>query len=431
MKARGAKKLRAWLIGGYAMLMALIVLIWGFFTLGPITDLTEQQQYNSLEAIARAADVALMAEDVNPSAMLEEIANKDNVRMTLISVDGTVLADSSDEPLTMTNHARRPEIVKALQGEVGYDQRVSETDGITYMYVAIPSSYKKANCILRISEQMSQVNAVIGELRLTAMLTLAITLVVVGLIAGFVFTRTVAPMNQLERVRTDFVANASHEFKTPVAGIRLMAESIEQACEDGNYEIVTEFSKRLQRESIRLQRLVGDLMDLSRIEGDTAGHGMTDTCDFAAVVATTYESRLQRARDKGLDFVLDDRSEGDNSCRVVLSGTNAYLLVDNLVDNALTYTEEGSVSVSVGNDGDEVVLVVADTGIGIPLAEQGRVFERFYRVDTARSRESGGTGLGLALVRHAVERAGGTITLESELDKGTTFTVRLPRVKVS
>ena len=105
---------------------------------------------------------------------------------------------------------------------------------------------------------------------------------------------------------------------------------------------------------------------------------------------------------------------------------NATLLVDNLLDNALTYTEKGSVRVRLASDGTAATLEVADTGIGIPPADQDRVFERFYRVDTARSREAGGTGLGLSLVRNAVRRGGGTIELESTVGKGSTFRVTLP-----
>ncbi len=125
--------------------------------------------------------------------------------------------------------------------------------------------------------------------------------------------------------------------------------------------------------------------------------------------------------------LFDETTEG-KPLRVRLSGSDATLLVDNLLENAINYTESGSVHVRVAAEDGHAVLSVEDTGIGIPYADQGRIFERFYRVDTAHSREMGGTGLGLSLVRHAVEDAGGAIQLESAPGAGSTFTVKLPSV---
>ena len=235
-----------------------------------------------------------------------------------------------------------------------------------------------------------------------------------------------APMHELERVRTDFVANASHELKTPVAGIRLLSDSIEQASARGDLEAVSSFSQQLGQESARLQRLVTDLMDLSRLEDyDRASMG-GETCDLAGVVATSARSQAAKAQQKGIAFHWQEASRVEGA-RVRMSAADAALVVDNLLSNALAYTERGEVRVSLQVSSAHAELKVSDTGIGIPLRDQERVFERFYRVDTARSRELGGTGLGLSLVRHAVHRAGGSIQLESEPDVGSTFSVTLPR----
>jgi len=235
-----------------------------------------------------------------------------------------------------------------------------------------------------------------------------------------------APMHELERVRTDFVANASHELKTPVAGIRLLSDSIEQASARGDLEAVSSFSQQLGQESARLQRLVTDLMDLSRLEDYDRTSMGGETCDLAGVVATSASALAAKAQQKGIAFHWQEASRVEGA-RVHMSAADAALVVDNLLSNALAYTERGEVRVSLQVSSAHAELKVSDTGIGIPLRDQERVFERFYRVDTARSRELGGTGLGLSLVRHAVHRAGGSIQLESEPDVGSTFSVTLPR----
>lgn len=250
---------------------------------------------------------------------------------------------------------------------------------------------------------------------------------IVGLIIACVaFGRSIKPVVKLERVRSDFIANASHELKTPVAGIALLSENIEQAAKDGNTEAILLFSKRLRKESYRMQHIVTDMLDLSRLEDEQARGRTSETCDFASVVAVSYDAHLTKADNKGIDLTLHDELSTKKSCRIKSSGSDALLLVDNLLDNAINYTEEGSVDVSITVENNNAVLCIKDTGIGIPVSDQERIFERFYRVDTARSREMGGTGLGLSLVRHAVEEADGTIMLESMPGKGSTFKVLLP-----
>lgn len=237
--------------------------------------------------------------------------------------------------------------------------------------------------------------------------------------------RAATPVDQLERMRTDFVANASHELKTPVTGIHLLAESIAQASAVQDNEAVADFSQQLSHESTRLQRLVNDLMDLSRLEDSARAAYGDEACDIAGVVANAIQSRTAKATEKGVTLRFVDEVP-DRVCRVRVSAADTALIVENLVANAVAYTEKGEVVARLSTEGGQAVLEVCDTGIGIPPQDQERVFERFYRVDTARSREAGGTGLGLSLVRHAVSRAGGSISLKSELGVGSTFTVRLP-----
>jgi len=235
-------------------------------------------------------------------------------------------------------------------------------------------------------------------------------------------------VTHLERVRTDFVANASHELKTPVAGIRLLSDAIASAADDGDMERVRVFAGRLDSESARLQHLVTDLLDLSRLES-RGDRGIVVRTDLHSAVSTSVEAHRTEAERRGIHLELEDHTLEEDNCYALMDASDASLIIDNLLDNAIRYTERGSVTVRFMLDEGYLQLQVADTGIGIPAADRSRIFERFYRVDTARSRELGGTGLGLSLVRHAVKRGGGTIAVESELGEGTTFTVRVPQAR--
>ena len=420
---------RGRLIAGYATVTLILATVWLFSLFGPVSQAIEDRQLEGLVSVANAAEVALSSSELPVSEVLGKIASSDRLRLTLISATGEVVADSRSDgskPTGLPSHAERPEVAAALQGSMGFDRRVSTTDGVEYLYVAIPSSARSEGAVLRVSMPVAQAHAAITQFRWTTLALFALSVILAGSMALFMSQKAAVPVKTLERVRTDFVANASHELKTPVAGIRLLSESICQASEEGDNATVAEFASRLSHESERLQSLVTDLMDLSRLEDEMRPSLSGETCDLASVVSTSYETHLRRATDAGLTFSYDNLLTAGQSCRVNLSIANATLLVDNLIDNAIAYTEQGSVTVRLSVEDDLAVFEVADTGIGIPPAEQDRIFERFYRVDTARSRETGGTGLGLSLVRHAVRRGHGSIELTSAVGEGSTFRVLLP-----
>jgi signal transduction histidine kinase len=237
--------------------------------------------------------------------------------------------------------------------------------------------------------------------------------------ATLVVLRDVTEQRQLEAVRRDFVANASHELKTPAATIQAVAETLGQAAAD-DPEAVPRFASQLEREAVRLSRIVADLLDLSRLE---SGSALDELVSLGAAAREEWQRLEETAEQAGV--TLEIRTEGERPVRG--SQRDLALLVRNLIDNAIRYSHEGGrVVVGVDSDGDEVTLRVSDTGIGIPSRDISRIFERFYRVDRARSRETGGTGLGLAIVKHVVENHGGSLDVESELGRGTTFRVRLP-----
>jgi signal transduction histidine kinase len=231
----------------------------------------------------------------------------------------------------------------------------------------------------------------------------------------------VTQTRRLEQTRRDFVANASHELKTPAASIQAAAETIRTAASE-DPSVVPRFAAQLEREAARLARIVSDLLDLSRLE---TGSELDESVALDAVVRDESERFEDPAAEAGVALEV----AAERVPRVRGSGRDLALLVRNLVDNAIRYTRPGGrVEVGLGSRNGEVVLTVLDTGLGIPTRDVPRIFERFYRVDRARSRETGGTGLGLSIVKHVVENHGGTIGVSSELGQGTRFEVRLPAV---
>ena len=225
---------------------------------------------------------------------------------------------------------------------------------------------------------------------------------------------------QIEDLRRDFVVNASHELKTPVTAIQTLGDAIAVTLPTDPVRAAS-LLKRLNDESERLARLVGELLDLRRLE--VAGPLERVPVNLSEVVRLVVADLFSRAEGNGIEIDVD---VPDNA---PIAGVHADLeaVVKNLVSNAVKYNRVGGkVSVGLRTVGGARILTVADSGIGIRQQDLPRIFERFYRVDTARSRETGGTGLGLSIVRHAVERHSGTVQVESALGEGTTFRVTLP-----
>ncbi|WP_407646792.1 sensor histidine kinase [Allosaccharopolyspora coralli] len=226
---------------------------------------------------------------------------------------------------------------------------------------------------------------------------------------------------RLEATRRDFVANVSHELKTPVGALALLAEAVIDAA--GDPDEVRRFSDKILHESTRLGTLVSELIALSRLEGAERLPEMT-TVEVDDVVEEALGRCKVAAEQNDITVNLDEPSglqvDGD---RTLLSTA-----LSNLVTNAISYSPTGSsVSVSRKLADDHIEIAVTDRGIGIPEQDQQRVFERFFRVDPARSRATGGTGLGLAIVKHVAANHGGEVRLWSRSGTGSTFTLRVPK----
>jgi len=236
----------------------------------------------------------------------------------------------------------------------------------------------------------------------------------------------ITEVRRLDAVRRDFVANASHELKTPASAIQLLAEAADSAAEDGDTTQALEFVGQMKAEADRLRHLVIDLLALSRLEKQPEPDSVTDV---RAAIGNTLAGHRAAAGAVGLAVTLDETAVAGQDVYAAADPTDVAVALDNLLANAIAYTDSGGVTVTLGAETDTVTVEVADTGAGIPAEHLSRVFERFYRVDGARTRASGGTGLGLSLVRNAVERSGGTVGIASEVGVGTTVTVRFPRAR--
>jgi two-component system sensor histidine kinase SenX3 len=226
-----------------------------------------------------------------------------------------------------------------------------------------------------------------------------------------------------EEVRNDFVANVSHELKTPVGGISLLAEALESSADDP--EAVRRFAKRMHKESARLAALVQDIIELSRLQGaNVAQQGRA--VDINTVVSEAVDRSQLPAETKNIQLVVGARAHamvyGDQDLLVTA--------LRNLIDNAIRYSPENTrVGIGVRAKEGLVAVSVTDQGEGLSPEDQERVFERFYRVDSARSRHTGGTGLGLSIVKHVISNHGGEVTLWSQPGQGSTFTIRLPEME--
>jgi two-component system phosphate regulon sensor histidine kinase PhoR len=486
--------------------------------------------------------------------------------VTLISTDGVVLADSHSDPSVMENHANRPEVMAAMDGEVGEAQRTSESTGFEQRYVAVPPreglivrtsvptrviddelsvirrsiliagtvlgligavvvAYLARRMARPITELTEQALAIAGEqadasphrsrvreldelgLAISTMgqrlrsrvsdaeqATATLEVVLGALPQGTVLfgddervlyanpaaysilgslpdqlsglaplqlqnavrdarqtrqqeTRAldhgspprrlrgvatpfagddrvllllvdVTERERTDSIRRDFVANASHELKTPVATIIASSEALQIALDRGD-ESALWFADRIEGSARQLDRLVGDLLDLSRLERESPE---TAPVRVDRLVRDEVERVRGEAEAKhiGVDFESEELTIAANHRDVAIA-------VRNVLDNAVRYTGDGgSIVVAVRKQGSEALVSIADTGEGIPTRDTERVFERFYRVDSARSRVTGGTGLGLSIVKHVAESHGGSVSLESELGVGSTFTIHLP-----
>ena len=242
-----------------------------------------------------------------------------------------------------------------------------------------------------------------------------------GLIAVLIFDDS--EFHRLDSMRRDFVANISHELKTPIGALSILAEAVLEASDDPT--AIKKFASRMQVEATRLSELVQEVINLSRLQDEDPLKN-AEVLDVATIAREAIdESRLAAEKQK-IEIVFSDQE----SCSVLGDKGQLRMAMSNLINNAINYSPVSTrVGIGVNCKDDLVEFTVTDQGVGIPEKDLERIFERFYRVDPARSRETGGTGLGLSIVKHVASNHGGDISVWSLEGQGSTFTLRLPRVK--
>lgn len=240
-----------------------------------------------------------------------------------------------------------------------------------------------------------------------------------------VFVRDITEARYQEQVRTDFVANISHELKTPIGALAVLAETVEGETDPA---IIVRLTERMAIEAQRATRTVDDLMELSEIEGGL--ERPHERISIHDVVRGALDRVAELAPQHDIEVSMLGSDE-DSLTGLVAMGCRRQLIsaVGNLVENAVKYSEPGgAVQVRAHRAGDMAEIMVADNGVGIPKRDLDRVFERFYRVDRARSRSTGGSGLGLSIVRHIAAKHNGEVSVSSSEGEGSTFVLRVPLI---
>ena len=441
-----------------AILLVLILLL----NLYPVTSSREtmiQEKRSSLTSQASAVSSALAGldllapEDVSRIIGALDLDNFD--RITVIGTDVGTIYDDGEGSFD-------PEDLRtALRGEIAFQSALTGTDFISSIAVPIVSPdglrgaaalYENdldlARLLLTVRERIAVLSLMIGALVLLLAITFSWAVLrrlndltrSMGVVAGgdYSYRHIITGSDEIselgrefnaltekletnEAQRRRFVSDASHELKTPLASIRLLSDSILQT-ENMDPDTVREFVSDIRTESDRLQRTTEKLLVLSRMDDDIKV--VPEPVDLKQVTLDTLSALAPLARDRRVSL----GSQLDDGCVVMASREDMERIIFNLAENAIKYNvPNGSVTVRLSEDDSSVHLSVEDTGIGIPEEDRLNIFTRFYRVDKARSRQSGGSGLGLSIVHDAVTAYGGSIRVGNNRPQGSVFIVSFPR----
>lgn len=286
--------------------------------------------------------------------------------------------------------------------------------------------------MLVVEDSASNIAGCIASIQVFGFGLLLTVLLIASLLSYWSYGAALNSVERTERALASFMANSSHEMKTPVASIKLLSESITIAANRGQTEYVKEFAHRIEQSTNHLEKLVRDMLSITRATAPLKARSSElepnlepSTCIVGTVLKDSLLFQESLAAKKGLAFETQFDMDLDE-VSADLSEQDFLTIINNLVGNAIAYTDEGTVRIEAKHSRDQLVLRVIDTGCGIAPHDQDRVFERFYRVDSTRVSYAQGTGLGLPLVSNIVANAGGRIKLKSDLGKGSTFTVILP-----
>lgn len=351
----------------------------------------------------------------------------DDVRLTVIQRDGSVLADTGlDRPEEVENHLQREEVMEALEKGTGHASRYSESLKKHLLYVA--KLTQDGERVIRFAQPYTN---------LLDHAKILMPILLVGVVVAFVisvmltaqFSRNltdqrmqerVEQMEQDKRVRQEFFSNASHELKTPITSIRGYAELLCQGFVPDK-EAEKDFLGRILIETEHMTSLIDDILMISRLETKDAEVTLTKV-SLKSAVDEAMKSLAPQAAACGVTLEADAQ---DVYLQASVQQIRELLL--NLMSNGIKYNHPGGyVRTRISQNETQVIIEVEDDGCGIDPQDQQRIFERFYRVDKGRSRKMGGTGLGLSIVKHITAYYGGSVTVESELGRGSRFKVTIP-----
>ena len=422
----------------------------------------QSKEVSMLEKCQLAATEIAGLEVLNPTSAASAVKNIDSLRVSRLIItdqDGLTMYDSLGELSTRSSYALLPEIVTAMDGHKVFTWRYQS--GAMRSQAALPIySYGTLIGCVYMMEYDSAQGALIQSLQnniLSVTLILEAVVILFSIVFSVVFTRRLRrimssmriiregnythkvavsgndelaflgdEVNELterlqisENKRRQFVSDASHELKTPLASIKLLSDSILQ--NDMDMQTIREFVQDIGNEADRLNRMTHKLLSLTKIESQQDGD-----CEIVYMAPTVERvCRMLSGIAKKNEITIDLQLKQD--CPILILEDDLYQIAFNLVENGIKYNMPGGrLTVKLLRQEDNALLQVSDTGVGIPEESLSHVFERFYRVDKARARKSGGSGLGLAIVRNMVERNQGSIAVESVLGQGSTFTVTFP-----
>lgn len=401
------------------------------------------------------------------SSFIKSILSDTRMRVLVLNTDSVVIFDSQNNQNVLNKVQIKPSVLTAVGGKSGYHQYYND-ERILVLDAAAPILQGgNVTGVVNITYTTDDISAFRNATEKDIWLITIIVSLLVGLVIFVVvnlitkrivdFTNKITSMSSdgildekldirgndeisklavafndmsekvlnLEHKRVEFVSNASHELKTPLSSIKLMADSIIQT-HDIDMEYVREFLLDMNNEVDRLNRIVNKLLYITKM--DTDAEKMEAGMDITSVseILSGIEKNLMPIANRD-EITLEVKS--DDNLFVMANKDMLWQGIYNIVDNAVKYTGEfGKVEVNATKSAGNVVISIKDNGVGISEEDKEKIFERFYRVDKARSRETGGTGLGLAIALKAVEFHGGTINVESELNIGSVFTVTIPAV---
>lgn len=453
----------------FILILSLALILCGSIFSGEISSILLDKTEEDMLYSVRIADHGLNYEGniKEQLDLLKEVKGNEDTRFTVIDLDGKVIADSNvPDSSVMENHKNREEVKEARKTGVGYAFRKSETLKESMLYVA--SMSKNNIFIIRMAVPFSGIEQYIWVLIPAILVSIGLTLIISMILANRFAQSVSKPLKEIaeemlklkedkpkfdfkkyryeeinviadttmqmsksvkdsmdriefERlVRQEFFSNASHELKTPLTSVRGYIELLENDMAS-NEEMKKDFLLRIKKETVNMTNLINDILMISRLETKEAEVLLSEV-RIAPLVKEVCNSLQPMAKEYKVTLSLN--------CKPLSLYANLQqlrALFSNLITNAIKYNvPQGSVNVTVTSEGKDMIIIVEDTGVGIPEDAQQRVFERFYRVDKGRSKKVGGTGLGLSIVKHIVGYYSGTIELESKLQVGSKFTVRLP-----